>query len=121
MTSKEKLLLKAKFYRGFADSTRLSILESLMDRPLTVTEIIKSTGLNQSNVSNHLTCLKECSIVTCQKEGKYIRYSLRDDRIKDFLLLPEKELVNILKSVSECSQTFVNEGNCGCKKGKKVE
>jgi DNA-binding transcriptional ArsR family regulator len=70
MTNEEKLSLKAKFYRGFADSTRLSILESLMENPLTVTEIVEATGLSQSNVSNHLFCLKECSIVNCQKEGK---------------------------------------------------
>jgi DNA-binding transcriptional ArsR family regulator len=120
MTNEEKASLRAKFYRGFADSNRLSILESLMDHPLTVTEIVKVTGLNQSNVSNHLICLKECSIVNYQKEGKYIRYSLRDDRIKDFLLLPEREFGDILESVSKCAQTFLDKKSCGCKKRDKV-
>src|SRR2546427_202742 len=49
--------LKAKLFRGFSDTSRLSILEALRDGPLTVGALVEKTGLTQSNVSNHLRCL----------------------------------------------------------------
>ncbi|MEJ5250189.1 MAG: ArsR family transcriptional regulator, partial [Caldilinea sp.] len=41
--------LQAKLFRGFADPSRLAILETLRDGPLTVGEIVQATGLSQSN------------------------------------------------------------------------
>jgi DNA-binding transcriptional ArsR family regulator len=117
-----QLVAKAKFYKGFSDPARLSILESLSGGALTVSEIVKKTGLNQSNVSNHLACLKDCAIVACDQQGKYIYYELRDKRIKHFLEYPESNFPDILESVFNCSQVALkNEKNCGCQKGNKDE
>ena len=117
-----QLIAKAKFYKGFSDPARLSILESLGGGALTVSEIVKKTNLNQSNVSNHLVCLKDCSIVTCEQRGKYIYYELRDKRIKHFLEYPESNLSDILESVFKCTQAALkNEKSCGCQKGTKNE
>lgn len=49
---------KAKLFRGFGDKSRLSILESLVDRPRTVGEIVKKTRLSQPLVSMHLMCMR---------------------------------------------------------------
>lgn len=54
------LALKAKLFRGFADPSRLSILEALRDGSLSVGEIATATALSQPNVSNHLSCLLDC-------------------------------------------------------------
>ncbi len=35
---------KAKLFRGFADLSRLTLLEALRDGPLTVTALIERTG-----------------------------------------------------------------------------
>ena len=37
--------LKAKLFRGFADSSRLAILEALREKPLNVTELARSDRL----------------------------------------------------------------------------
>lgn len=58
--SENKSRLKAKLFRGFGDPSRLSILDALRNGPLTVSELIEATGLSQSNVSNHLGCLRDC-------------------------------------------------------------
>ena len=58
------LSVKAKLFNGFADPSRLSILEALRSGPLTVTDIVTTTGLSQSNVSNHLSCLRDCGLVS---------------------------------------------------------
>jgi len=69
--------LKAKLFRGFSDSSRLSILEALSAGPLIVNEIVERTGLSQSNVSNHLGCLRDCGLVVCEPKGRYMQYQLR--------------------------------------------
>ena len=56
--------LQAKLFRGFADSSRLSILEALREGERTVSDIVQTTGFTQPNVSNHLSCLRDCGLVT---------------------------------------------------------
>ena len=48
---KQAVSLKAKLFRGFADSSRLSILETLRAGKRTVSDVVTATGLSQSNVS----------------------------------------------------------------------
>ena len=48
----------AKYFRAFADHTRLSSLEGLSERELSVGEIVTATGQTQPNISNHLACLR---------------------------------------------------------------
>ncbi len=73
--------LQAKLFRGFADPSRLAILEALRRGPLTVTEVVQATGLTQSNVSNHLGCLRDCGLVASEQKGRYVRYRLSDERV----------------------------------------
>ena len=39
--------VQAKLFRGFSDSSRLSILDALLNGPRTVSEIVGATGLTQ--------------------------------------------------------------------------
>ncbi|MDW8234953.1 MAG: metalloregulator ArsR/SmtB family transcription factor, partial [Roseiflexaceae bacterium] len=73
--------LQAKLFRGFADPSRLAILEALRDGALTVSEIVQITGLTQSNVSNHLGCLRDCGLVTATPQGRFVYYELSDKRV----------------------------------------
>ncbi|MDD3398247.1 MAG: metalloregulator ArsR/SmtB family transcription factor [Candidatus Methanomethylophilaceae archaeon] len=92
------LELKAKMYRGFADPTRLSILESLRDGERMVGAIVEATGQSQSNVSNHLSCLKECGLVTSRRDGKKIFYSIASHQVQS--LLNDGDLV--LREIRDC-------------------
>jgi ArsR family transcriptional regulator len=58
-----QLDVKAKFIRGFSDKTRLQILESIREREKTVSQIVDEIQGNQSNISQHLACLKGCGII----------------------------------------------------------
>ena len=101
---KTGLSLKAKLFRGFGDTSRLSILESLRGGPLTVGEIVTATGLSQSNVSNHLGCLRDCGLVLAEQEGRYVTYHLSDDRVGDLLALAESLLADVARGVYECTR-----------------
>ncbi len=87
--------LKAKFFRGFSDRSRLSILEALRDGPLTVGTIVEKTGLSQSNVSNHLRCLSDCNLVVSAPQGRYTLYQLSDPRVGTLLSLADELLSDV--------------------------
>lgn len=65
------LLLKA-----LANEDRLLILCQLTQGEKNVSEIEKLTGINQPTLSQQLTVLREESIVSTRRHGKYIYYSL---------------------------------------------
>lgn len=94
--------LTAKFFRGFADRSRLSILEALCTRPLTVSALVEHTGLSQPNVSNHLRCLLECGLVSRTQQWRSVTYQLRDERIARLLALAEDVLAEVAREILAC-------------------
>ncbi len=104
MLEKEKLKLKAKFFRGFADPTRLAILECLRNGEKTVTEIVHEIGQSQSNVSNHLSCLLECGLLKNCRDGKNIYYSIRNAKVEKLLENSDIVLSEVYREIFECTR-----------------
>ncbi len=96
--------LQAKLFRGFADPSRLSILEALRDGELTVSDLVQTTGLTQPNVSNHLSCLRDCGLVSLRQQGRFAYYSLSDKRVAKLLLLADELLADVARGVYECTR-----------------
>lgn len=96
------LNVKAKLFRGFADPSRLAILEVLREGPLSVGEIVEMTGLGQSNTSNHLGCLHDCGLVSREQRGRYVYYRLSDDRVGELLTASDDLLLDTARGVYEC-------------------
>lgn len=96
--------LKAKLFRGFSDPSRLSILEALRSGPRTVSEIVHSTALSQSNVSNHLSCLRDCGLVVGVQQGRFVRYRLSDPRVDALLDTADELLADVARGVYECTR-----------------
>ncbi|ABW18652.1 ArsR/SmtB family transcription factor [Alkaliphilus oremlandii] len=91
------LRLTSKLLKGFADYSRLCIFEVLKDGERTVSEIVEITGMSQSSISNHLKCLRECDLVNDRQEGKYIYYSISNNKVNDIINLARE----IIKETSE--------------------
>src|SRR5258708_14564493 len=102
-TEKTGVAIKAKLFRGFGDPSRLSILETLRTGPHAVGDLVSATGLSQSNVSNHLGCLRDCGLVTSVQTGRSVTYQLSDDRVGDLLALAEGLLADVARGVYECT------------------
>lgn len=96
------LALKAKLFRGFADPSRLSILESLREEARSVSQIVEMTGLTQSNASNHLACLLDCGLVEREQRGRFAYYQLADWRVGDLLATGDEILTEVAKGVYHC-------------------
>ena len=95
--------LQAKLFRGFSDPSRIAILEVLRHGPLNVGEIVKATGLSQSNTSNHLRCLGDCGLVAAEQQGRFVSYQLSDDKIKQLLQLADNLLADSARRLYECT------------------
>jgi DNA-binding transcriptional ArsR family regulator len=99
---KQAVALKSKLFRGFSDPSRLSILESLHKGPKTVSEIVAATSLSQSNVSNHLGCLRDCGLVLATQQGRFTSYQLSDERVARLLELSDELLAEVARGLYEC-------------------
>ncbi len=75
----------ARFFRALGDSTRLAIVQYLLERPHTVTDLVEKLGVSQSRVSNHLACLRWCRFVTGDRKGRQVVYSISDPRLARLL------------------------------------
>jgi ArsR family transcriptional regulator, cadmium/lead-responsive transcriptional repressor len=71
--------------RALADPTRQRILVELLGRPGYPAELADAFGTSRGNLSNHLTCLRECGLVTATLEGRRVRYELADSKLADAL------------------------------------
>ena len=70
------LLAAAALFHGFSDPSRLLILRHLALGEHRVTDLTAHVGLAQSTVSKHLSCLKECGLVTSRPQGRASLFSL---------------------------------------------
>ncbi|MEN6531634.1 MAG: metalloregulator ArsR/SmtB family transcription factor [Anaerolineaceae bacterium] len=104
LKDKTAIFTKAKLMRGFSDPSRLSILEILVDGPRRVSEIVMATGLSQPNVSTHLSCLRNCGLVSTQQQGKFVIYQLSDPRVYEILNLTSSLLADVARGVYECTR-----------------
>lgn len=100
----DKLLLLSKLFKGFADQSRLAILNALLEKSKTVSEIVKETKLSQPNTSAHLACLLGCGLVHKEKKGREVFYSISVDEVRDILLNARKILSRRGQEIFECTR-----------------
>ena len=99
----EEMCLLAKFFNGFANSTRLSILLLLAQRgEMKVGDLVEELGAPQPRVSDHLRCLAWCGYVQVRREGRNAYYSVADERVLEMLRLGESLLRDNLEHVESC-------------------
>lgn len=89
-------------FKGLADPSRLAILRALMTGEKRVVDLTASLGLAQSTVSQHLACLRDCSLVSVRSEGRASIYSLQHPELLDLLLASEKLLAAAGDDVALC-------------------
>ena len=106
----EEMCLLAKFFNGFANSTRLSILLLLAQRgEMKVGELVEELEAPQPRVSDHLRCLAWCGYVQVRREGRNAYYSVADERVLEVLRLGESLLRDNLDRVESCDDA---DGGC---------
>lgn len=97
LTIASRLEVMNRLGRAMADSSRSRILMSLLDGPSYPAVLARELELTRSNVSNHLTCLRDCGIVVAEPEGRQTRYEIADPHLAQALMV----LVNVTLAVDE--------------------
>lgn len=89
MDTKDHLLLfddsdiskAARSLKAMSHPLRLKILCVLGTHAISVQDIVDQVGTSQSNVSQHLSILREKNILGCKKEANRVYYFIDDDRM----------------------------------------
>lgn len=101
----------ARLFHGLSDRTRLSILLALLDGERRVSDIVSAVGSSQSNVSNHLACLRECGLVVDRPgERRQVFYSIARAEVRDVLIAAERLLSVDAQAVRLCSHPYMGDG-----------
>jgi DNA-binding transcriptional ArsR family regulator len=88
---------RARIVKAMAHPTRLFIVDELAKGERCVNELTEMVGADMSTVSKHLTVLKSVGIITDEKRGLQVFYSLRTPCVMKFFGCVE----TVLKTVAE--------------------
>lgn len=80
-----------KIIKTLCSEVRLKLVLCIGEKEKTVNELISNCGLSQSAVSQHLLKLKEAGIVSDNKKGREVFYSLKNQKFAKV----SKELLNL--------------------------
>ena len=75
----------ADMLKALSNAGRLRILCALVPGDLSVGELEKALGASQSYVSGQLLRLRSEGLVSCEREGRSMRYRLADPRVRPIL------------------------------------
>jgi len=112
---------RAHFFKALGDRTRLDILKMLSEnKRFSVTEIYQGLGHAQNLISHHLACLKNCGMVTSEKEGKQVYYRLRNKKILKLIDFTDTYIKDILESILLCEVVADENTSAGRRKNRKT-
>jgi DNA-binding transcriptional ArsR family regulator len=101
-TETDEVLMK--FFKGLGESTRLRIVEALLEKERNVSELLGLIGVPQSNISNHLACLKWCGYITSRKEGTSVFYRITDERVRKIVNLAREIIADNAEHLYACTR-----------------
>ena len=97
MNSDELIAFSEEFGKGIGHRTRFKMLILLSQEPCTVGEIAERLRISQPTASQHLKLLKAGKLISGDKRGQHMYYSLN----YDYLVNGLKQIVVSLESKSE--------------------
>ncbi|MGG1636437.1 autorepressor SdpR family transcription factor [Paenibacillus sp. FSL K6-3182] len=72
-------------FKALSDPTRRKILELLRERDLTAGEIADHFQMTKPSISHHLSLLKQAELVSDERQGQHIYYSLNTAVFHDLM------------------------------------
>lgn len=93
-----------EIFKALGDHNRLRIINMLLYGSICVCELEFILEMTQSNVSRHLSKLKNINMIASQKDAQWVYYKLNDTFIKS-----NTELMNYLNSKFRSNSIYEND------------
>ena len=75
----------SKAFKALSDKTRREILKVLNNRDMSAGEIAEHFDMSKPSISKHLDILREAELVSSEKKGQFIIYSINTSVIQEVL------------------------------------
>ncbi|TRX36808.1 winged helix-turn-helix transcriptional regulator [Flavobacterium sp. ZT3R18] len=72
-------------FKALNDATRREILELLKTKDMSAGEIADQFNMSKPSISHHLDILKRADLITAEKSGQFIFYSINTTIMEDVL------------------------------------
>jgi len=72
---------KVEFAKALADETRQKIMSLCCCKYMSVMDIVDALDVSQPTVSHHLSILRNAGLVSAERQGKQVFYTLNQDRL----------------------------------------
>ncbi len=78
-----RLYNNAAMFKALGDERRLKIMHQIAKKPgICSCKVLEAHNMSQSTLSHHMKLLCEAGLVKCQKNGKWVHYTLNSEGIK---------------------------------------
>lgn len=72
-------------FKALNDETRRQIVELLKEKDMNAGEIAKQFNISKPSISHHLDILKRADLITSEKKGQFVEYSLNTSILEDLI------------------------------------
>lgn len=72
-------------FKALNDETRRKIVELLKEKDLNAGEIAEQFNISKPSISHHLDILKRADLITSEKKGQFVEYSLNTSILEDLI------------------------------------
>ena len=75
----------SKAFRALSDKTRREILKLLNKKDMSAGEIAEHFDISKPSISKHLDILREAELISSEKKGQFVIYSINTSVIQEVL------------------------------------
>lgn len=72
-------------FKALNDETRRQIIELLKEKDMNAGEIAERFNISKPSISHHLDILKRADLITSEKKGQFVEYSLNTSILEDLV------------------------------------
>ena len=72
-------------FKALNDETRRRIVELLKEKDMNAGEIAKEFNISKPSISHHLDILRRADLITSEKKGQFVEYSLNTSILEDLI------------------------------------
>lgn len=72
-------------FKALNDGTRRQIVELLKEKDMNAGEIAEQFNISKPSISHHLDILKRADLITSEKKGQFVEYSLNTSILEDLI------------------------------------